>query len=116
MFEALGAIVFRYRWLTLLASAAFLALAVGVLVRGGTLTSGVIHGLESETAQQLVDAVTGHPADTTFVVVLHADGLDAHDPAFTEAARGRARSARRRPPRRLRPHARPAPCRSMPTR
>jgi RND superfamily putative drug exporter len=87
MFESLGAIVFRFRWLVLVASAAFLALAVTVLVRGGSLTSGVIHGLEAEKAQQVLDSATGRPAATTFVVVLHADGLDARDPAFVDAAR-----------------------------
>ena len=52
MFEALGAVVFRFRWIVLFASATFLALAVAVLARGGSLTSGVIHGLEAEKAQQ----------------------------------------------------------------
>src|SRR5262249_44475900 len=74
-----------FRWAVLLASAAFLVLAVAVLFRGGSLTSGMIHGLEAEKAQQIIDSVTGHPADTTFVVVLHADGLDANDPAFLDA-------------------------------
>ena len=86
IFEALGAIVFRFRWIVLFASAAFLALAVAVLVRGGSLTSGVIHGLEAEKAQRVIDDVTGRPADTTFVVVFHADGLDARDAAFADAA------------------------------
>jgi RND superfamily putative drug exporter len=85
MLEGLGAVVFRFRWAVLLASAAFLVLAVAVLFRGGSLTSGTIHGLEAERAQQIIDRVTGHPADTTFVVVLHADGLDARDPAFLDA-------------------------------
>ena len=87
MFEALGAVVFRFRWIVLVASAAFLALAVAVLARGGSLTSGVIHGLEAEKAQQIVDAVTHRTADTTFVVVLHGSGLDARDPEFVGAAR-----------------------------
>jgi RND superfamily putative drug exporter len=87
MFEALGAIVFRFRWTVLAASGTFLALAVVVLVRGGSLTSGVIHGLESERAQDLIDAMTGRPADTTFVVLLHTKDLDARNPAFAEAAR-----------------------------
>src|ERR1700722_6961818 len=86
MFAWLGAVVFRFRWLVLVASGAFLALAVAVLVRGGSLTSGVIHGLEAERAQHLIDAVTGRPADTTFVVVLRAENLDARDPDFVRAA------------------------------
>ncbi len=87
MLEGLGAIVFRFRWLVLVSSAAFLALAVAVLIHGGSLTSGMIHGLEAEKAQQIVDSVTGRPADTTFVVILHADGLDARDAVFVDAVR-----------------------------
>ena len=85
MFEGLGAFIFRYRWVVLLTSGALLALAVGVLVHGGSLTSGVIRGLEAEKAQEIVAAVTGRPADTTFVVVFQADGLDARDDAFMAA-------------------------------
>jgi putative drug exporter of the RND superfamily len=86
MFARLGAFVFRYRWAVLVTSGALLALAVGVLIQGGSLTSGVIHGLEAEKAQEVVAAVTGRPVDTTFVVVLHADGLDAREGTFADAA------------------------------
>jgi putative drug exporter of the RND superfamily len=72
MFEALGAFVFRFRWAVLVASAAFLAGAILVLLRGGILTTGDIHGLESESAQQRIDEITGRPADTTIVAVFHA--------------------------------------------
>jgi uncharacterized membrane protein YdfJ with MMPL/SSD domain len=72
MFEALGAFVFRFRWAVLVASAVFLAGAALVLFRGGVLTTGDIHGLESESAQQRIDAITGRPADTTIVAVFHA--------------------------------------------
>jgi putative drug exporter of the RND superfamily len=85
IFEALGAVVFRFRWLVLAASAAFLAGSVAVLAHGGVLTSGVVHGLEAETAQAVVDGVTHRPADTTFVAVFHAGDLDARDPRFVEA-------------------------------
>ncbi len=86
MFEALGAFVFRFRWFVLVGSALFLATSIAVLVRGGALTSGVVHGLESERAQRIADIVSGHASDTTFVAVLHADGMDAHDPRFVDAA------------------------------
>lgn len=72
MLEALGRFVFRYRWAVLGASAAFLAAAVMVLLRGGDLTTGDIHGLESQAAQERIDAITGRPADTTIVAVFHA--------------------------------------------
>jgi RND superfamily putative drug exporter len=86
-FDGLGALVFRRRWAVLAASAVFLAFAIAGLVRGGSLTSGVIHGLEAEKAQRAVDEVTGRPADTTLLAVLHADGLDARSAEFTSAAR-----------------------------
>ncbi|HXX67598.1 MAG TPA: MMPL family transporter [Polyangiaceae bacterium] len=86
VFEALGAFVFRWRWAVLVVSALFLAFAVAGLVPGGTLTSGVIHGLEAERAQHIIDETTGRPADTTLLLVLHADGLDAHSPEFVSAA------------------------------
>jgi putative drug exporter of the RND superfamily len=86
IFARLGAFVFRYRWAVLVTSGALLALAVGVLVQGGSLTSGVIHGLEAEKAQEVVAAVTGRPVDTTFVVVLHADRKGAPEDGFADAA------------------------------
>ena len=84
-FETIGAFVFRWRWVVLLLSGAFLVLAVAGLVRGGSLTSGVIHGLESEKAQRQIDAITGRPQDTTLVVVFHRDGADAGSPEFADA-------------------------------
>jgi RND superfamily putative drug exporter len=72
MFAAIGALVFRFRWAVLVASAIFLAGAGLMLFRGGTLTTGDIHGIESEAAQQRIDAITGRPADTTIVAVFHA--------------------------------------------
>ena len=87
MFEALGAFVFRFRWGVLVASAVFLTAAVTLLVHGGELTSGTIHGLEAERAEQIVDHVTGRPAETTFVALFHGDHLDAHGPAFASAMR-----------------------------
>ncbi len=87
MFEALGRVIYRRRWLTLALAAAFLAVSVAMLVRGGRLTSGTIHGLEAERAQQLVTQVLGHPADTTFVAVLHDAELDAGSEAHRAAVR-----------------------------
>ena len=84
-FETIGAFVFRWRWVVLLLSGVFLVLAVAGLVRGGSLTSGVIHGLESERAQRAIDAITGRPQDTTLVVVFHEEGADAGSPEFADA-------------------------------
>ena len=87
MFEALGKIVYRHRWLTLALATAFLLASVAMLVRGGALTSGTIHGLESGDAGDLVSAVLGHPEGNTFVAVLRAEGLDAGSDAHRAAVR-----------------------------
>ena len=87
MFEGLGAFVFRYRWAVLVSSGALLVLAACVLVRGGSLISGVIHGLEAEKAREVVAAVTGRDEETTVVAVLHAQGMNGREPAFADAAR-----------------------------
>jgi RND superfamily putative drug exporter len=86
MFEALGAVVLRHRWAVLVASAAFLAVAVLMLSRGGNLTTGDIHGLEAELAQWQVDGATGRPADTTVVVVFTThEGLPSESDALAAA-------------------------------
>src|SRR5579863_3678351 len=82
MFESLGEFVFRFRWLVLLASSAFLAFALIILARGGDLDAGDIHGLEAGRAQGVADRVTGRPADTTIVAVFHDGSRDARDPGF----------------------------------
>jgi RND superfamily putative drug exporter len=76
MFESLGAFIHRRRHLVLVLAGLFLAASAVMLWRGGTLTSGNIRGLEAERAQALVEEVVGHPAETTFVAVVHGDALD----------------------------------------
>jgi putative drug exporter of the RND superfamily len=85
MFEALGAKVHRYRWLILALSGAFLLASLAMLLRGGDLTGGTIHGIESERAQQIAASIQGRSADTTFVAVFRHPTLDARDGAFHEA-------------------------------
>jgi uncharacterized membrane protein YdfJ with MMPL/SSD domain len=87
MFEALGKIIYRNRWLTLALATAFLVASVAMLVRGGALTSGTIHGLESGDAGELVSEVLGHSADNTFVAVMHAGDLDPDGDAYRRAVR-----------------------------
>jgi len=87
MFETLGRIIFRHRWLTLALATVFLAASVAMLVRGGALTSGTIHGLEAAEAGELVSEVPGHPGETTFVAVLHAEDLDVSSDAYRAAVR-----------------------------
>ena len=70
MFVRFGAFVYRRRHLVLVVAGLFLFASIGLLVRGGPLTSGSIDGLEATRAQDLVDRVLGQPYDTTFVALL----------------------------------------------
>jgi RND superfamily putative drug exporter len=85
MFEALGAKIHRYRWLTLALAGAFLITSLVILFRGGDLTGGTIHGIESERAQQIAASIQGRSTETTFVAVFRHPTLDARDGAFHEA-------------------------------
>lgn len=88
MFEALGAAVYRFRWLVLAGAGVFLAASIAVLLRGGTLTTGTIRGLEARAVLQIAAATAGYPTETSFVVIFEdtrAKPLDARDGAFHEA-------------------------------
>ena len=87
-FERLGVWVYRWRWATLAGSTLFLALSVFVLVRGGQLTGPIIHGIESERAQAVVEQVLGHTMDTTVVAVFRAKTMDPRNEDFQAALRG----------------------------
>jgi len=75
-----------YRWLAHLAlrrhrailavSGLALVLSAFVLWRGGTLTSGITQGIESDVAQQLVSRELAYPAESSFIIVFQGrDGL-----------------------------------------
>jgi RND superfamily putative drug exporter len=88
MFEALGAAVYRFRWLVLAGAGVFLAASLAVLLRGGTLTTGTIRGLEARDVLQIAAATAGYPTESSFVVIFEdtrAKPLDARDGAFHEA-------------------------------
>jgi RND superfamily putative drug exporter len=85
MFEKLGPLMHRRRWLALGLAGLFLVGALGLLLRGGTLTSGVIHDMESERAQGLIEELFGHPLDTMFLVIFEAKDLAPEDQAFQDA-------------------------------
>ncbi|MBI5500597.1 MAG: MMPL family transporter [Deltaproteobacteria bacterium] len=89
MLEALGRTIHRHAVLTLVLSGAFLAGAVALLLRGGDLGTGVVHGLEAEEAQRLADEVTGQSQDTLLVVIFEDRG-PAGDAAGFRASVGRA--------------------------
>lgn len=72
MLESLGAWIYRRRVSVLVVSGLVLLLAIASLLRGGPLTGGSIEGLEADRAQHLIDTLSGHPADTTFLAVFQA--------------------------------------------
>ena len=83
-FESLGVFIHRHRRSTLVLAALFFAAAIALLFRGGALTSGTIHGLESERADALVEEVVGHPSNTTFVAIVEAPDQDVGSAAFVD--------------------------------
>jgi RND superfamily putative drug exporter len=85
LFERLGTVIYRFRWLTLGLALVLLLASLAMVWRGGELTTGTIGGLEAEAAQKLVDQVVGHAEDTTFVAIFHSADLDPDDEAFTDA-------------------------------
>ncbi|MFO0547124.1 MAG: MMPL family transporter [Polyangiaceae bacterium] len=70
--EIITRLILRHRILTLLATSALIFVSVFLLVRGGRLSTGTFRDLESDRAGRLVEDVTGHPDDMTFLVIFHA--------------------------------------------
>jgi hypothetical protein len=62
VFAAWAHIVYRHPLRVLGVSAVFLVGFVVALARGGTLTSGLIEGIEAERGLALVEQATGRPA------------------------------------------------------
>lgn len=85
MFRALGAFIYRRRWLTLVLAAMFLVTSVGALFFSGRLSGGTIRGLEADRAEALVETVVGRSPDTTFVLLFHSDQDPPESPAFQSA-------------------------------
>jgi uncharacterized membrane protein YdfJ with MMPL/SSD domain len=76
----LGAFAHRRRRTILLVAGLWFSVAIGLLVHGGRLSTGAIHGLEAERAAQLAEAVVGRSTETTFVAVFESAGVDGLDP------------------------------------
>ncbi len=82
-----------YRWLARLAlrrhratlgtCGVVLALALLMLWRGGTLSSGTTQGIESEIAQQLISRELAYPGESSFLILFRGrDGLTWKDPRY----------------------------------
>jgi RND superfamily putative drug exporter len=87
MYASLGSFIHRRPWLTLAASALFLAFSMLLLVRGGRLAGASINGLEANRAQSVVDAISGRNDEVTIALLFQSTDLEPTDPEFTAAMR-----------------------------
>ncbi|HEX3596168.1 MAG TPA: MMPL family transporter, partial [Polyangiaceae bacterium] len=85
MFDRLGHFAYRRRALVLGVVGLWFACALALLVRGGRLSTGLIHGLEAERATTIADSVSGHPSDTTFVAIFRSKNARPGEPDFDVA-------------------------------
>ena len=58
-----------------------------VLLRGGRLSAGTTEGIESDTAQRIIEEKLAYPGDSSFVVLFRSHDLATTDPRFIEALR-----------------------------
>ncbi len=84
MLAAWGRFVFAHRVRVLVICGLFLAVALAVFVRGGTLTTGTIRGIEAQRAADLVDTALGKRAGPSFIAIFHSPTLTTDDPEFFE--------------------------------
>jgi putative drug exporter of the RND superfamily len=86
VFAAWGRLVYRWRWATLVLSAALLVLSAVGLLGGGTLSSGNsgTSALEAARAQKLISSElsTGRPAGASFLLIFTSKDRLAADPGF----------------------------------
>ena len=87
MFAAWGAFVCRHRWAVLALSGLLTAGGLASLLRGGTLTTGSIEGIEADRTQALVEKALGLPGDASFTLVFHSADFTVSDPRFAAAVR-----------------------------
>src|SRR5580692_6550330 len=82
MYRTLAAVILARPWRTLALSAAFLAVSLAMVVRGGKLTGPSFGDNEAEETERLLEQVLGHSMATTVVVIFHSDTLYPGDDAF----------------------------------
>ena len=58
-----------------------------VLLRGGRLSAGTTEGIESDTAQRIIEEKLAYPGDSSFVILFRAHELTPTDPRFTDGIR-----------------------------
>jgi len=80
-----GRWVFRHRKGILVASGLVLLAAVLVLLRGGTLGTTTIEGIEHSRGLQRIESALGRAGESTFTILFRSTTLEARDPAFMAA-------------------------------
>ena len=88
MFASWGRFVYRFRWATLVGSAALLAISIAGLLMGGTLTSGgpLTSNLESARAANLITSEFATSKVTSnFILLFTSKTESVGDPAFKAA-------------------------------
>ncbi|MDB4929370.1 MAG: mmpL3 [Myxococcaceae bacterium] len=97
MFAAWGRWVYAHRRAVLAVSAAFLVASLAALLVGGRLTTGRIHGIEGDTAAELVDRELPQAGASGLTVVFGHAEWTTEDPRFQDAARAALGRLRRDP-------------------
>lgn len=58
--------------------------SVGILIRGGSFSSGTTKGIESSVAQELVVRELAYPGDSSFLILFTSRDFDWRDPRYAE--------------------------------
>ncbi|HEY2513047.1 MAG TPA: MMPL family transporter, partial [Polyangiaceae bacterium] len=85
MFELWGHWVYRHRRPTLIVSGVVLLVSLLLLVRGGTLTTKAIHGIEADDAVNLMERELPVPGASSFTLIFQSKELSTGDDAFRNA-------------------------------
>jgi RND superfamily putative drug exporter len=86
MFEAWGRWIYAHRRAVLAVSAVFLLASLAALLVGGRLTTGRIHGIEGDTAAELIDHELPQAGASGLTVVLAHPEWSTDEPRFQQAA------------------------------
>lgn len=97
MFEAWGRWVYAHRKAVLAVSVAFLLVSLGVLLQGGRLTFGRIHGIEADDAAELVERELPQAGASGLTVIFGHAEWTTDDPRFQEAVTRAVAPLRRDP-------------------
>lgn len=85
MLLRLADLTLRRPWGILALCALVLAGAGAVLLAGGRLSAGTTEGIESDTAQRLIEEALDYPGDSSFLILFEAHALTPGTPEFRDA-------------------------------